>query len=73
MTANAILSHIVIPDHHQYTCQMTLLILRSDHLFDHISLFLVLPKGLPWWLSDKQSSCNSGDSRDMGLIPWRRK
>ena len=25
--------------------------------------------GLPWWLSDKESTCNAGDARDMGLIP----
>ena len=25
--------------------------------------------GLPWWLSDKESTCNAGDAGDMGLIP----
>ena len=25
--------------------------------------------GLPWWLSGKESACNAGDTRDMGLIP----
>ena len=25
--------------------------------------------GLPWWLSDKESSCNAGATGDMGLIP----
>ena len=26
-------------------------------------------KGLPWWFSSKESSCNSGDVGDMSLIP----
>ena len=25
--------------------------------------------GLPWWLSGKESTCNSGDIGDVGLIP----
>ena len=25
--------------------------------------------GFPWWLSDRESSCNAGDSEDVGLIP----
>ena len=25
--------------------------------------------GLPWWLSSKESACNVGDVRDVGLIP----
>ena len=25
--------------------------------------------GLPWWLIDKESACNAGESGDMGLIP----
>ena len=24
---------------------------------------------LPWWLSSKESTCNAGDSGDMGSIP----
>ena len=26
-------------------------------------------KGLPWWLSGKESACNAGASGDVGLIP----
>jgi len=26
-------------------------------------------KGLPWSFSSKESTCNAGDSRDMGWIP----
>ena len=26
-------------------------------------------RGLPRWLSDKESTCNAGTSGDMGLIP----
>jgi len=25
--------------------------------------------GLPWWLSSKESACNTGDTEDAGLIP----
>ena len=25
--------------------------------------------GLPWWLNGKESTCNAGDTRDMGLMP----
>ena len=25
--------------------------------------------GLPWWLSGKESACNTGDLRDPGSIP----
>ena len=25
--------------------------------------------GLPWWLNAKESTCNAGDTRDMGLMP----
>ena len=28
-----------------------------------------VPKGLPWWLSRKESACNSGDAGDAGSIP----
>ena len=28
---------------------------------------LLVSKGLPWWLSTKESTCNAGD---MGSIPW---
>ena len=24
--------------------------------------------GLPWWLSGKESTCNAGDTRDMGSL-----
>ena len=39
----------------------------------------VLLEELPWWLSNKESACNTGDARDMGSIlgsgrsPWRSK
>ena len=26
-------------------------------------------KGLPWWLSDKESTCNAGDKGDKGSLP----
>ena len=26
-------------------------------------------KGLPWWLSGKESVCNAGAAQDVGLIP----
>ena len=39
-----------------------------DFLF-WISVILILNFGLPWWLSDKESACNSGD---LGLIPGLR-
>ena len=26
-------------------------------------------KGLPWWPSSKESTCNAGGARDVGLIP----
>ena len=26
-------------------------------------------QGLPWWLRGKESSCNAGDARDVGLLP----
>ena len=26
-------------------------------------------RGLPWWLSSKESSCNAGVAGDAGLIP----
>ena len=34
--------------------------------------------GLPWWLSGKESTCNEGDTGDLGSVPasgrfpWRR-
>ena len=29
--------------------------------------------GLPWWLSGKESTCNAGDTEDMGSVPgWGR-
>ena len=35
-----------------------------------LSLFLEgFKEGLPCWLSGKESSCNTGDARDAGLIP----
>ena len=40
--------------------------------------FIRTLKGLPWWLSDKESTCAAGDAGDTGLIPglerppWRR-
>ena len=24
---------------------------------------------LPWWLSSKESTCNAGDTRGVGLVP----
>ena len=26
-------------------------------------------KGLPWWLSSKESACKAGAAEDVGLIP----
>ena len=31
--------------------------------------FIRTLKGLPWWLSDKESTCAAGDAGDTGLIP----
>ena len=28
-----------------------------------------MAQGLPWWLSGKESTCNSGDIGDVGSIP----
>ena len=28
-----------------------------------------LDRGLPWWLSSKESACNAGDAGDIGEIP----
>jgi len=30
---------------------------------------VVMAQGLPWWLSGKESSCNAGDTGDVGSIP----
>jgi len=30
-------------------------------------------RGLPWWLSGKESACNAGDTGDIGSIPGRKK
>ena len=32
-------------------------------------IILVELKGLPWWLSGKESTCNAGDAEDVGSIP----
>ena len=32
-------------------------------------IILVKLKGLPLWLSGKESTCNAGDAEDTGLIP----
>ena len=32
-------------------------------------IILVELKGLPWWLSGKESTCNAGDAEDAGSIP----
>ena len=32
----------------------------------YVFLSLIVCNGLPWWLSDKESSCNAGDA---GSIP----
>ena len=31
--------------------------------------FIRTLKGLPWWLSEKESACDAGDAGDTGLIP----
>jgi len=30
----------------------------------------ILVKGLPWWLSGKESACNAGGTGAVGLDPW---
>ena len=30
---------------------------------------VVMAQGFPWWLSGKESSCNAGDTGDVGSIP----
>ena len=35
----------------------------------HLNLTLYLTFGLPKWLSGKESACNAGGARNMGLIP----
>ena len=35
----------------------------------HLNLTLYLTLGLPKWLSGKESACNAGGARNMGLIP----
>ena len=35
----------------------------------HVNLTLYLTLGLPKWLSGKESACNAGGTRNMGLIP----
>ena len=29
----------------------------------------IINRGLPWWLSGKESNCNAGATRDVGSIP----
>jgi len=36
--------------------------------FLFLSIYLI-PKGLPWWLSGKESDCNAGDTLGLGLSP----
>ena len=36
-------------------------------MFFPLLLFL---RGLPWWLSSKQSACNAGAAGDTGSIHW---
>ena len=32
---------------------------------------VVMAQGLPWWLSGKESSCNAGDTGDVGsILDW---
>ena len=30
---------------------------------------ILIYKGLPWWLSSKESTCSAGGARDVGSIP----
>ena len=39
----------------------------SKHLLLLYIFITITPT--PWWLSSKESSCNAGDERDVGLIP----
>jgi len=39
------------------------------HWIQTIACLFANNLGLPSWLSDKASACNSGDRRDVGLIP----
>ena len=32
-------------------------------------LYVCVYKGLPWWLSGKESACNAGDLGNVGSIP----
>ena len=42
---------------------------ERDPLKERIVLiFYIHCYGLPWWLSGKESACNTGDAGDMGLI-----
>ena len=34
-----------------------------------LSIYIYIP-WLPQWLSNKESTCNAGDARDAGSIPW---
>ena len=44
--------------------------LNFDKLFPKIIFRnLYSSRGLPQWLSDKESPCSSGDAREAGLIP----
>ena len=38
-----------------------------------ISIYICNIIGFPWWLSDKESACNAGATRDSGFNLWVRK
>ena len=63
-------------DRHVYVVHVTLFQLfplsapvERDPLKERIVLiFYIHCYGLPWWLSGKESACNTGDAGDRGLI-----
>ena len=47
-------------------------IYKNKHIYFYLHIF-VYTSGLPQWLSGKESACNTGNTMDVDLIPWRRK
>ena len=56
----------------KYTGSLKLFVVDVVYSVNHVWLFfdpMDCSRGLPWWLSGKEFTCNAGDTGHMGLIP----
>ena len=69
------LFYFIMLPYHFYWLSMCVLFLLSQALFVcllkllYFKLLLKLQKGVSGWFSDKESICNTGDTKDTGSIP----